>query len=224
MSSIPDPVICRAPVWRESVRGPVEWTPHPRHSVESWLKYLECGYQPIAELLSGFRAVRVVVRALTTFMNWNTGELFPSLKQIAKRAGYCVSHTHFALALAADFGIVSWVRRCDVEKKPGSKKYTLKQESNAYTLHPPAEWVKNVWEGIKGPIKKLRVIGMRKKQDAPLPIAPLVAQSTDGAEKTAEVSAEALPKDLLAWAREKTALAMRAQYRAILPQRKKPPS
>jgi hypothetical protein len=127
------------PVWTGSVAVPVSFSPSPRNRVAGWFKHLWAWeYRPQGIL---WRAVLAVYRALAfEFLNYASGRLDPGLDAIARRSRYCRRTVVTALKVLRDLGVISWVRRCD-EYRDAAGRSQLRQLTNAYTLHPPSQWL-----------------------------------------------------------------------------------
>lgn len=127
------------PVWRGSTAAPVKFSPSPRNRVAGWFRHLWAWeYRPQGIL---WRAVLAVYRALAfEFLNYASGRLDPGLDAIARRSRYCRRTVVTALKVLRELGVISWVRRCD-EYRDEAGRSQLRQLTNAYTLHPPSQWL-----------------------------------------------------------------------------------
>lgn len=87
----------------------------------------------------GSSALRVLEALVYEFQSYSTGRLDPSYERIAEAVGLARSTVAIALRKLATLGLVRWVRRCTGEDT--AEGWRLRQQSNAYTLRPPAEWI-----------------------------------------------------------------------------------
>ena len=81
-----------------------------------------------------------VARALAfRLMNYDTGELDPSYDTIARKGSISRSSAAEGLRNLKAVGYLSWIRRCS-EDRDEDGRFTLRQDTNLYRLHPPSEW------------------------------------------------------------------------------------
>src|SRR4051812_46707960 len=133
------------PVWCGSVAGPVRFAPMSRkaaarlwHAARRWDRETR---QPGRHGGAIGRTALAVFYALALdFQNFRTGRLDPSLDAIAYKAGCCRRSVGRALARLRDLGMVSWQRRCR-EDRDEQGRFRLRQETNAYAMLPPSQWV-----------------------------------------------------------------------------------
>jgi hypothetical protein len=101
------------PVWRNSVAGPVRFTPLSRkaaariwHAARHWDRDTR---QPGRHGgIIGRTALAALYTLLFDFLNHKTGRLDPSLDTIAHKAGCCRRAVVDALARLRDLGLLAW--------------------------------------------------------------------------------------------------------------------
>jgi hypothetical protein len=87
----------------------------------------------------GPTALAVLEVMIFGFLNWRTGRLDPSHDAIAAKAGVCSRSVRTALARLREAGVLNWLRRChDAWSQDG--RWTLIQDTNAYTVNDPDQW------------------------------------------------------------------------------------
>ena len=87
----------------------------------------------------GFVGMRVLDALLWHFLDRRTGRLDPSYDAIARIAAVGRSAVADALQQLKRLGLINWVRRC-TERFIGGR-FTLEQETNAYAVLPPSQWL-----------------------------------------------------------------------------------
>jgi len=87
----------------------------------------------------GHAALQVLHALIFDFLNFRTGRLDPGYDAIASKANLARSTIAVALKKLAKLGILSWERRCAPATDEVGR-FQLKQETNAYTLHPESRW------------------------------------------------------------------------------------
>lgn len=87
----------------------------------------------------GHAALQVLHALIFDFLNFRTGRLDPGYDAIAGKSNLARSTIAVALKRLADLGILSWERRCSPSTDQNGR-FQLRQETNAYTLHPETEW------------------------------------------------------------------------------------
>lgn len=127
--------------------------------LEAWLK-------PAEERL---RRIDVdVLKALLQFVDFATGRLFPSLEEIARRAGCHKNSVVKALNRLKLHGFLSWVRRTIRTGNEGEFGPQLEQTSNAYYFEHRQRMAPRTWQRYWQLLcAKLRRLGKRPAQVAP---------------------------------------------------------
>jgi len=132
------------PVWHDSTTNNVSFRPIPKreaYKLHQHARRLERqtrkpGRQDGA---LGRNGIAVLSTLLFDFLNYRTGQLDPSRKSIAEKAGISLSSVGRGLARLKDAGILDWIRRCKAEWVDG--RFTLRQETNAYAVRPCSRWL-----------------------------------------------------------------------------------
>lgn len=132
------------PVWHDSIKARIKWQRLPKNLANRIYQKARA-YNRTARIEGryggalGSAALRVLESLIFDFLNFTTGRLDPSYEKIAGKTGLGRSTVAEALARLKQLGIIHWVRRCAEDWVDG--KYQLKQESNAYSLRPPSQWI-----------------------------------------------------------------------------------
>src|SRR3954451_21507050 len=142
----------------------------------------------------GRTALAVFYVLALDFQNFRTGRLDPSLDAIAEKAGCCRRTVGTALARLRDLGLLTWQRRCR-EDKDELGRFRLRQETNAYGLLPPSQWIG--YRDTAPPPPSPDTLGAPER--VPDPIEAAVAESTHGQRRAALAALDADPRDALAW-------------------------
>lgn len=132
------------PVWADSTRQEVRFTPQPKKHVLKWWRQVQAWD---AETKTpgchgggiGLTGLRVLETLIFKFHNWKSGRLDPSYDALQKATGLCRQAVADALAKLKDLGIINWLRRC-TEEKDKSGAFRLRQLTNAYAILPPSQW------------------------------------------------------------------------------------
>ena len=88
----------------------------------------------------GRNALAVLHALLFDFLNYRTGRLDPSAAAIAAAANVSVRSVWRGIAALKAAGILHVVRRC-TEVVTDDGRFELRQESNAYSIKPPSQWL-----------------------------------------------------------------------------------
>lgn len=128
------------PVWRGSEKAPVKWVPIQKAQARKWFEKAE-RWARLEALPGQGRAALEVLRALMfRFLNWKSGRLDPAYETIAKACRYKRSAVAEALKALHRLGIITWRRRCHATTGKDGR-FALEQETNAYVILPPSQWV-----------------------------------------------------------------------------------
>lgn len=134
------PLFAPWPVHRGSVKGPVKFLAPKRKDAITWFHQARAWAKSWTLPGRGRAAVAVLHTLIFDFLDWKTGRLDPSYEAIASRCGYKRSTVAEALKWLAAHGIITWQRRCkDAAARDG--RYRLHQDTNAYAIRPPSQWV-----------------------------------------------------------------------------------
>jgi len=88
----------------------------------------------------GRTALLVLHTLLFEFLNYRTGQLDPSYDGIARRSGICRRAVATALKRLKSLGMLNWLRRAH-EGRDDAGRFVLKQDTNAYAVLPPSQWL-----------------------------------------------------------------------------------
>jgi len=132
------------PVWADSTRQEVRFTPQPKkHVLKYWRQLQEWNAQTREPGCHGggigLTAMTVLECLIFKFHNWKSGRLDPSYDALQKATGLCRQAVADALAKLKALGVINWLRRCVAEFVDG--RFTLSQDSNAYGVLPPSQWL-----------------------------------------------------------------------------------
>jgi hypothetical protein len=132
------------PVWRDSATKPVKWQPMSKKAAAKlWhrARVFERGTRQPGRQdgALGRNGLAVLHALIFDCLNYATGRLDPAINTVARLA--CISPRSAARGLAALklAGVLDWVRRCRESIEDG--RFTLRQESNAYAVLPPSNWL-----------------------------------------------------------------------------------
>ena len=74
------------------------------------------------------------------FLNYATGKLDPAIASIARKAAMSTSSAKRGLANLKAAGVLGWVRRA-AETRDEKGRFCLEQDTNAYGVIPPSQWL-----------------------------------------------------------------------------------
>jgi hypothetical protein len=197
------------PVWRDSTTKDVKFMPlEKKEAVKLYhkaRKFERQTRQPgMQDGALGRNGLLVLHALIFDFLNYITGQLDPAIKTIARAA--CISERSVKRGLASlkRCGVLNWIRRAG-ETRDEKGRFCLEQDTNAYGIIPPSQW-----------------LGFVDMPDAPPPhpstwgatppLPPAVEQAAEelrhGAPRTAQAILEADPGDELAAALARLGRAM----------------
>jgi len=132
------------PVWKGSTQGAKSWKSIDRKAAARLFHRArdldKRTHQPGRHGgIVGHAALQVLHCLIFDFLNFRTGRLDPGYDAIAAKANLARSTIAVALKKLADLGILSWERRCSPSTDEVGR-FQLRQETNAYTLHPESRW------------------------------------------------------------------------------------
>lgn len=132
------------PVWKGSTQGAKSWKSIDRKAASRLFHRArdldKRTHQPGRHGgVVGHAALQVLHALIFDFLNFRTGRLDPGYDAIAAKANLARSTIAVALKKLASLGILSWERRCSPATDEVGR-FQLKQETNAYTLHPESQW------------------------------------------------------------------------------------
>jgi hypothetical protein len=132
------------PVWSGSTTKEVKFQPIPKKlAYKIWDHALDYDQRTDKKGKHagaiGRPGLLVLHAMLFKFLRFNTGALFPSIAAIARAARCCPRTVATALKTLKAAGIITWIRRCSEKRQPEGG-FVLKQDTNAYHIHPPTAW------------------------------------------------------------------------------------
>lgn len=141
------------PVWRDSTTETVTFWPwlKKKEAVKLYhkaRKFERQTRQPGKQDGALGRNGLLVLHALIfDFLDFATGQLDPGYKAIARKA--CMSYRSAARGLAnlKRCGVLHWVRRA-AETRDERGRFCEEQDTNAYGIIPPSQWLGFVDEGL----------------------------------------------------------------------------
>lgn len=88
----------------------------------------------------GSHVLLVLHTLIFNFLNYGTGRLDPSYAAVQTKTRLCRQTVAKALARLKELGIINWIRRCR-EDRDEEGRFVLRQETNAYAILPPSQWI-----------------------------------------------------------------------------------
>jgi hypothetical protein len=133
------------PVWRDSTTAKVKFAPVKKKDAVKWFhkarhferQTRQPGKQDGA---LGRNGLAVLHTLIFDILNYATGRLDPALETIAHKACISVSSVKRGLAKLKQWGLLHWIRRA-AETRDEKGRFCLEQDTNAYGLIPPAQWL-----------------------------------------------------------------------------------
>ncbi len=133
------------PVWRDSTTAEVRFMPlAKKKAVQYWHKAREFerrtrkpGCQDGA---LGRNGLAVLQTLLFDFLNHASGRLDPSQSAIARKACISLRSVTRGLANLKLAGVLFWLRRA-AETRDEYGRFCLEQDTNAYAVLPPSQWL-----------------------------------------------------------------------------------
>jgi hypothetical protein len=134
------------PVWRDSARKEVKFQPLPKkkavrlyHEARRFERQTRAAApKGCQDGALGRNGLAVLHALIFDFLNFATGELFPSIASIAHAANISPRSVSRGLAKLKASGVVNWLRRCAEDWQDG--RFILRQETNAYGILPASQW------------------------------------------------------------------------------------
>ena len=132
------------PVWSDSTTKDVKFQPLPKKAaIRIFHKARDFDRRTSKPGCHGGAvgpaALQVLHALIFDFLNYASGRLDPSYEAIAEKANVCARTVASAVKRLRALGILNWVRRCREERDEG--RFALKQETNAYAVLPPSQWL-----------------------------------------------------------------------------------
>ena len=131
------------PVWKDSIDKPIKFTPLPKkkatrlyHEARRFERQTRQPGKQDGRL--GRNGLKVLEALIFDFLNYATGELLPSIKSIATKAGISPASVYRGLDKLRAAGVVQWQRRKDSVLALGRVLWF--QKSSAYHISQPDNW------------------------------------------------------------------------------------
>jgi hypothetical protein len=131
-------------VWRGSTTKQVRFQPLPKKkATKLWHRARDFDRRTRRKGLHGgavgHAALQVLHALLFDFLNYASGRLDPSYAAIARKANVAKRTVATAIKRLKSLGILNWARRCAEKMRDG--RFSLEQETNAYAVLPPTQWI-----------------------------------------------------------------------------------
>src|SRR3954453_9939632 len=133
------------PVWRDSTTAKVKFVPVKKKDAAKWYhkaRQFERQTRPPGKQdgALGRNGLAVLHALIFDFLNYATGRLDPAIETIARKACISVSSAKRGLANLKQWSVLHWVRRAG-ETRDEKGRFCLEQDTNAYGLIPPTQWL-----------------------------------------------------------------------------------
>lgn len=132
------------PVWRDSTTRPIKWMRVSKktasqiwHQARIWDRQTKSKSRHGGCI--GRTGLAVLYSLLWDTLNWQTGQLDPSIETIAHRANVGRTATIDALKRLKKLKIIDWVRR-SLGSIDENGEFRLRQQTNAYAVAGPQDW------------------------------------------------------------------------------------
>src|SRR5271168_226177 len=133
------------PVWRDSTTAEVRFAPLPKkkavrlfHKARQFERQTRQKGKQDGAL--GRNGLAVLHAMIFDFLNYVTGKLDPAIESIARKAAMSTSSAKRGLANLKAAGVLGWVRRA-AETRDEKGRFCLEQDTNAYGVIPPSQWL-----------------------------------------------------------------------------------
>lgn len=133
------------PVWKDSTTKKVKFAPlAKREAVRLWHKARKFERQTRQpgkqDGALGRNGLLVLHTLLFDFLNYATGRLDPAIASIARKACISARSVTRGLANLKLSGVLNWLRRAG-ETRDEHGRFCLEQDTNAYAVLPPTQWL-----------------------------------------------------------------------------------
>src|SRR4051812_1572675 len=190
----------RWPVWRDSTTKKVKFVPLPQkravkifHKARTFERQTRQKGKQDGAL--GRNGLLVLHTLIFDILDYATGRLDPAIETIAKKAAISISSVKRGLANLKQSGVLHWIRRA-AETRDEQGRFCLKQDTNAYGIVPPSQWL-----GFFDPLPNTPPPHPSEWGAVP-PLPSVIEQATEeirhGVRKTAISILESDPNDDLA--------------------------
>src|SRR4051794_37072748 len=133
------------PVWRDSTTNTVKFMPLPKkqavkifHKARAFERQTRQKGKQDGAL--GRNGLLVLHTLIFDFLNYASGRLDPAIETIARKAAISISSAKRGLANLKCSGVLHWLRRAaETHDKKG--RFCLEQDTNAYGIVPPSQWL-----------------------------------------------------------------------------------
>jgi hypothetical protein len=133
------------PVWRDSTTKKVKFAPLPKkkavalfHKARQFERQTRQPGKQDGAL--GRNGLAVLHALIFDFLDYMTGELDPAIKSIAQKACTSVASVKRGLRNLKHCGVLNWIRRA-AETRDEKGRFCLEQDTNAYGILPPSQWL-----------------------------------------------------------------------------------
>ena len=133
------------PVWKDSTTKKVKFAPlAKREAVRLYHKARQFERQTRQpgkqDGALGRNGLAVLHALIFDFLNYVSGRLDPAIASIARKACISARSVKRGLANLKLAGVVNWLRRA-AETRDEHGRFCLKQDTNAYAVLPPSQWL-----------------------------------------------------------------------------------
>src|SRR3954451_753256 len=133
------------PVWRDSTTKSVKFVPLPKkkavqifHKARAFERQTRQKGKQDGAL--GRNGLLVFHTLIFDILDYATGRLDPAIETIARKACISISSVKRGLANLKQSGLLHWIRRA-AETHDEKGRFCLKQDTNAYGIVPPSQWL-----------------------------------------------------------------------------------
>src|SRR3954447_26693413 len=133
------------PVWRDSTTKTVKFMPLKKkqavkifHKARAFERQTRQKGKQDGAL--GRNGLLVLHTLIFDILDYATGQLDPAIETIAKKAAISISSVKRGLANLKQSGVLHWLRRA-AETRDKQGRFCLKQDTNAYGIVPPSQWL-----------------------------------------------------------------------------------
>jgi hypothetical protein len=133
------------PVWKDSTTKKVKFVPLAKkravkifHKARAFERQTRQKGKQDGAL--GRNGLLVLHTLIFDILNYATGRLDPAIETIARKACISISSVKRGLANLKRSGLLHWIRRA-AETHDEKGRFCLKQDTNAYGIVPPSQWL-----------------------------------------------------------------------------------
>ena len=134
------------PVWKDSTTKKVKFAPLAKkeavrifHKARAFERQTRQPGKQDGAL--GRNGLLVLHALMFDFLNYATGRLDPAIATIARKACISISSVKRGLANLKLAGVLNWIRRA-AETRDEKGRFCLEQDTNAYGIVPPSQWLR----------------------------------------------------------------------------------